>query len=648
MRHLLCAALVAAAPAVLQPQEGTVPVPGNVAVDGVPAIPQAIAGAVAKYANFRFANLIDWAPADRRMLVWAATDKGSTFQLIDGPGRAAAPLAPFPRGTRQVAAFNPVDPNTLVFVQDTSEGKELLQLVRYDIKTGEMKQITDGNSRNQWPVWSPDGKWLAYHSNRRSAADFDLHVVQPSDPATDRVVLQANGIWRVMAWSPDAKSLLVYEDSGSSQSRLWRVNAASGEKKLLTAENGARWNAPRFTPDGKSVYAVGGDKDADVPGLWRFNVLKGTWTRVSRPGAFVEDFDISSDGKLAAIAYQRDASSVLEVVELPSMKTRPVPSLPPGSILNVAWRPHSHEVGITFRSVAMFGDVFSLEVGAAAPTRWTQSSTGTFDAATLPAPEIIRWKSFDGQTISGILYRPAAKFQGPRPVIINIHGGPVNQERPRFLGRGYYFLNEDGVALIYPNVRGSSGFGKTFERLDDGLKREDAVKDIGALLDWIATQPSLDKDRVMLTGASYGGYLTLAAAEAYNDRIRCAFPAAAITNFVTFMENTAPIRLEDRRAEYGDERDPQMREFLTRISPITNVAKITKPIALAQAGHDTRVPVEQGEQMVKALRANNVPVWYALYKDEGHDGFPSTNAVNNFNQYVWVLFVEKYLLSPAP
>ena len=137
-------------------------------------------------------------------------------------------------------------------------------------------------------------------------------------------------------------------------------------------------------------------------------------------------------------------------------------------------------------------------------------------------------------------------------------------------------------------------------------------------------------------------------AEAYNNRIRCAFAGAAITNFITYMENTAPIRLEDRRAEYGDERDPQMREFLTHISPVTNVSTITKPIAIAQAGHDTRVPVEQGEQMVKALRANAVPVWYALYKDEGHDGFPSSTTINNFNQYIWILFVEKYLLSPAP
>ncbi|PYR55065.1 MAG: peptidase S9, prolyl oligopeptidase, partial [Acidobacteria bacterium] len=400
---------------------------------------------MAKYAGFRYANLIDWSPSARGMLIWTPTDKGLQFQFLDGPRHAGAPLAPFPTGTRQVALFNPVDPKTFVFVRDTSGGKELLQLVKYDLASGEMTQITDGTSRNQWPLWSPDGKWVAYHSNRRNAADFDLHIVQPGDPKSDRVVAEVSGIWHVMAWSPDAKSLLVYEDSGSSQSRLWRFDAKTGDRKLLTAQTGARWSTPRYTPDGKFIYAVGGGMDADVPGLWRFTVSAGAWKQVSTPGAYVEDFDLSSDGKLAAIVYQRDANSALQVVDLPSMRARRIPSLPPGQILSVSWRPHSHEVGITYRSVARFADVFSIEPGKDEATRWTESSTGTFDASVLPPPEIIRWKSFDGRTISGILYKPPARFQGPRPVIVNIHGGPVNQERPRFLGRSYYFLNEDGI-----------------------------------------------------------------------------------------------------------------------------------------------------------------------------------------------------------
>ena len=251
--------------------------------------------------------------------------------------------------------------------------------------------------------------------------------------------------------------------------------------------------------------------------------------------------------------------------------------------------------------------------------------------STLPEPEIVRWKSFDGTMISGVLYRPPAKFSGPRPVMINIHGGPNNtRERPRFQGRSAYFLNEMGIAIIYPNVRGSFGFGRAFEAMDDGAKREDAVKDIGALLDWIGSQPSLDSKRVMVTGASYGGYMTYAAAAMYPGRIRAAFAAAAISDFVTYLENTEPGRQEDRRAEYGDERDPKMRAFLAAASPVAHAAKIKAPLMIAHGRKDARVPIAQAEAMLAAAKANNVPTWFVVYEDAGHENFPTHGGQQRF------------------
>jgi dipeptidyl aminopeptidase/acylaminoacyl peptidase len=311
------------------------------------------------------------------------------------------------------------------------------------------------------------------------------------------------------------------------------------------------------------------------------------------------------------------------------------------------WRPDSTEVAFSLSSLRTFADVFSVNARTGAVERWTKSEFGAFDPDSLPEPEIVRWKSFDGLLISGILYRPPARFTGPRPVIISIHGGPggsASRERPRYQGRSAYFLNELGIALVYPNVRGSWGFGKAFGRLDDGMKREDSVKDIGALLDWIETQPTLDKNRVMVTGVSYGGYMTYAVAEMYSSRLRGAMAAAAISDFITYFQTTDPTRPEDRRAEYGDERIPEMRDFLVRISPVTNVPKLKVPLFIVHGAQDSRVPPGQAEEMAKLVRANNVPVWTTVYADEGHDVWAKA-ANNNFWFYTWITFVKQYLLN---
>ena len=266
---------------------------------------------------------------------------------------------------------------------------------------------------------------------------------------------------------------------------------------------------------------------------------------------------------------------------------------------------------------------------------------GGANQESLPDAEPIKWNSFDGLSISGILYRPPAHFTGPRPVIINIHGGPELRERPRALGRSNYFRNEMGITIIYPNVRGSAGFGRAFEERDDGRKRADVVKDIGALLDWIATQPTLDRNRVMLTGASYGGYLSLLAAIEYGDRIRCVFEGFGMSDLVTFLESTEESRRADRNTEYGDPADPEMRQFLTSISPLTHAARLKVPLFVAQGGRDTRVPIMQSEAMVQAVRQNNTPLWYVVYSDAGHLQF--TRATNDFNTYAWVMFVQTVL-----
>jgi dipeptidyl aminopeptidase/acylaminoacyl peptidase len=307
------------------------------------------------------------------------------------------------------------------------------------------------------------------------------------------------------------------------------------------------------------------------------------------------------------------------------------------------WHPNGREIGFSLSGARTFHDVYSVIVGSRKVERWTTSEVGGPNPDSLPDAEIIRWKSFDGLTVSGVLYQPPARFTGRHPVIINVHGGPDQRERPRPLGRSNYFRNEMGIAIIYPNIRGSIGFGRTFEQLDNGPLRENALKDIGALLDWIAQQPTLDKDRVMIVGASYGGYVALASAIEYGDRLRCVQAAFAISDYLSYLQTTDMSRQANRNAEYGNPDDPEVRQFLARISPLTNAGNLRIPLYLVHGGRDTRIPQSQSDMMAKAVKANGTPVWYVVYKDEGHLTLSPPN--NNFNQYTWTMFVQKYLLN---
>ena len=315
---------------------------------------------------------------------------------------------------------------------------------------------------------------------------------------------------------------------------------------------------------------------------------------------------------------------------------------PSGVISGVKWRQGAREIGFTVASARTGADAFTLNADDGRVARWTESELGGLVPSELSEGELVRWPSFDGREITGFLYRPPSKFTGPRPVVINIHGGPEAQYRPSYQGRWNYYLNELGVAIIYPNVRGSTGYGKTFVDLDNGIKRLDSVKDIGALLDWIARQPGLDASRVMVGGGSYGGYMTLAVAAMYNTRIRCAVDVVGISNFNTFLKNTESYRRDLRRVEYGDERDPAIAVFFEETAPLTNAHRITKPLFVIQGGNDPRVPRTESEQMVARIRQNRGPVWYLMATDEGH-GFVKKSNVD-FQFYATLMFARQYLV----
>jgi len=625
-------------------QEAEVLPGDNLVVQGIPRVPASLAQAVSRYTEFRRAAFLSWHPTKREMLIRTRFAETVQVHQVRLPGGARTQLTFFADPVRG-AAYPPKDARWFIFSKDTG-GDEFYQFYRYDLETGDVTLLTDGKSRNSAAVFSNSSDRLAYSSTRRNGKDTDLYVINPADPSTDRLLAQVEGSgWRALDWSPDDRALLVLEFISANESYLWVFDATTGQHTLLTPKGGAEpvsYGGGRFSRNGKGLY-VTTDRDAEFHRLAYLDLATKQHTYLTGNLAWgVEDFDLSRDGKWLAFATNDDGVSVLHVLETATGQERPVPKFPLGVIGGLQWHANSTDLGLTFESVRTPADVYSYNIIMGTVERWTSSETGGLNTANLPEPELVRWKSFDGRTISGFLYRPPARFSGKRPVALNIHGGPESQARPHFLARHTYWLNELGVALLYPNIRGSAGYGKTFLKLDNGRLREDAYKDVGALLDWIRTRPDLDAERVMVWGTSYGGHVTLVAGTLYNDRVRCLLDIVGISNLVTFLEGTESYRRDLRRAEYGDERDPETRAFLERIAPVHNADKLKKPLFVVQGRNDPRVPVSEAEQMVSTVRKNGTPVWYLLAKDEGH-GFSKKKNVD-YLFYASVLFIQECLL----
>src|SRR6267143_499719 len=600
-------------------QEPVITPADNLVVDGVPKIPSSVAETAGRYGSYRSASLADWHPTRREMLI--ATRFGDTPQLhfVNMPGGARQQMTFYPDAVTN-GRFHPNGGDYIVFSKDIGGG-EWYQLYRYDMKTGDVTLLTDGKARNLPGPWSSSGDQIAYMSTRRTGKDTDLWVMNPGDSKTDHLLTQlAGGGWQPQDWSPDDSKILLKEEISLNEDYLWLLDTKTGEKtKLeaggLTGVGKVAIGDARFAKDGKGIY-LASDAGSEFLHIAYLDLAgkeaKGITTGPDAKWD-IERLDLSRDGKMLAYVKNEAGTSVLQVLSLTGKGQLVVPKLPPGVVGSLRWHANGHELGFSLNNARRPGDVYSLDVTTGKVDRWTTSETVVKTDA-FPAAELVRWKSFDGQMISGFWYQPPAKFTGKRPVLVVIHGGPEGQSQPTFLGRANYLLNELGIALIYPNVRGSTGYGKTFSLMDNGLKREDTYKDINALFDWIATQPRLDSDRIAVTGGSYGGHMTLAVSTFYSDRIRCSVDIVGMSNLVTFLEHTEAYRRDLRRVEYGDERDPRMREYLEKIAPMNNIEKIRKPMLVIAGKNDPRVPVSESQQIADALKKQGTPVWLLIAK----------------------------------
>jgi dipeptidyl aminopeptidase/acylaminoacyl peptidase len=640
---VLCASLFAAKMHVVA-QEALITPPQSLVVDGVPKISVTLAETAGRYTAYRSASLTDWHPTNREMLISTRFGDTAQLHLVKVPGGTRQQLTFFPDAVNG-GKFHPKGGDYIVFTKDIGGG-EWYQLYRYDVATGNVTLLTDGKSRNLLGPWSSGGHQIAYMSTRRTGRDTDLWVLNPADPKSDRLLVQlTGGGWQPLDWSPDDRRILLGEEISINESYLWLVNTATGEKTALTPRDTnekVSYGDAAFSKDAKGVY-VTTDKDSEFHRLTYidFATKQPKYLTTKIPWD-VNAFDLTQDGRRIAFETNEEGLGILHVLDTATDKELPLPKLPVGVMNGLRWHKNSHDLGFALNNARGPGDAYSLDVNTGKLERWTSSESAVKTEA-LPAAELVRWKSFDGKMISGFLYKPpAGKFAGKRPVMVVIHGGPEGQSQPNFLGRSNYFISEMGIALIYPNVRGSTGYGKSFSLLDNGFKREDTYKDINALFDWIATQPNLDAERVAVTGGSYGGHMTLAVSTFYSDRIRCSIDVVGMSNLVTFLEHTEAYRRDLRRVEYGDERDPKMREFMEQIAPMNNLPKIKKPMFVIAGKNDPRVPVTESEQIVAALKKQGTPVWYLMAKDEGHGFRKKPN--QDFQFYASVEFLQEYLL----
>ena len=625
---------------------------GQLLMEDIPAIPASLPQTLSRYQSVRSARFAGWTKDSESIFIKTRIGPVSQLYRVNKPAGAHHQLT---FGEEPIGEVLRRPNSKLVALTRDKGGDEFDQVFLLNPEDGLMHLLSDGFALNNRLAWDRQGQRLAYRSTRRNGRSSDIWIQNAdfSDPATILLETDDGTLWKPIDFSRDGKKLLIQQFVSIADSRIYVKELPDGQLRLLAgdAENPSSNIATGFDQHDNNVLFVTNQHNGaaelakvslDETPVMTFSPNVTNWD--------ITRFVLSPDRKRGAFVSNEGGISRLYLFDPANLRYKRVDKIPLGLISGLIFSPDSKKLGMTLNSARTPSDAFVLSLGrkplsGRKLTRWTFSEVGGLDTDKFSKPIPIQFPSpVEGQdkpmSIPAFVYLPPGK--GPFPVIIHVHGGPENQFRPRFNSDFQMWIDQLGVAVIAPNIRGSLGYGSHYITLDDGYKRETAVRDIGALLDWIATQTRLDQDRVAVIGASYGGYIALASAVHYSDRLRAAVDRVGISNFVTFLENTQDYRRELRRIEYGDERDPEMRAFLEQISPLNNVDKIEIPLFVQQGQNDPIVPMSESEQMVKALREQGQTVWYMKALNEGH-GFDKKENRDLYQQATF-LFLQKYLL----
>ena len=625
---------------------------GQLILQDIPEIPEELAQSLARYHDTRFTGFLGWTQDSKNIYVKTRFNGVNQIHRVKRTGGARSQVTFGSEPVREVV--RQPGGNLLVFTKDQG-GSGFDQIFLLDLDNGEVTRLTDGQSLNNRMIWNAQGTQLAYRSTRRNGRSNDIWLMDVDTPGEPRLVLEApdGALWKPVDWSDNGKLLLVQYYAGITDSRIYILNIDKGELRLLVGdlETPTSNVASGFDYSESSVLFVSNQRGnaaeigrAPISGEGPMEFVEEdiTWD--------VSEFELSSDGRRGAFVTNEEGVSKLYLFDPEKMRYMRVRRTPIGVINSLRFSPDGRRLGMTLNTARTPSDAFVLRLGRSPLSskkliRWTYGEVGGMNADQFVQPELIHYPApliIDERYIGvpAFVYQPDGR--GPFPVVIYIHGGPEGQFRPSFNSTIQLWVEKLGVAVIAPNVRGSLGYGEPYLVMDDGILRENAVQDIGALLDWIAEQDEFDQSRVAVYGASYGGYMSLATAVHFSDRIRAAVVRAGISNFVTYLENTQEYRKDLRRVEYGDERDPEMRAFLEKVSPLNNVDKIRTPLLIAQGQNDPVVPVSESEQMVSALRERGLPVWYLNAINEGHVFEKKEN--RDIFQQVTFMFLQQFLL----
>ncbi len=608
---------------------------GNLVMENIPEIPGEVRERLRQYQNVRSAGFADFAPDGG---IYISTRFGETAQVH----HVADPM-----GMRRQITFydervggttaRPDGSDYIMFTRDVG-GDEYFQGFLFDTRSAEAVRFTEEGTRNQGLTFSRDGAQVAWASAGWDDADYTLHAADPSDPASARVILEGDGAMSPVDWSPDGETVLIGRYVSINRTDLFLLDLDSGELSQVNPDEEVAYGGATFSADGSSLIVVT-DEGSEFRRIMEIDLESGDKRVIAEHDWDVQSMDLSPDGSTIAYAINAGGVSELHIVDAATGEARTAPDLPIGIVGGITFSPDGSRIGFTQTSASSPGDAWTYDLNSGDLVRWTESEVGGLDTSRFNDPELISYESFDGLDVPAFVYRPEG--EGPHPVIVSIHGGPESQARPGFSSAFQYWINELGLAVVVPNVRGSSGYGNEYVNLDNALKREDSVRDIGALLDWIGTQDDLDSDRVVVYGGSYGGYMVLASLVHYSDRLAGGVNIVGISNFVTFLENTAGYRQDLRRAEYGDERDPEMRAFLEEIAPANQADCITAPLFIIQGDNDPRVPTSEAEQILQAVREAGADPWYLLALDEGHGFARQSN--QDFQREAETMFLRDIL-----
>ena len=621
--------------------------PAAITTTGVPLIPAELAERLAQYQNVREATFQGWMPDGAGMLVRTRFGNAPQLHRVYEPGGRREQVTFFDEPT----TGRPIpDAKGQLLATLSQGGNENFQIYHLDLEAFRNELLTDGKSRNELGPVSDDGHRTIVASNRRKPSDMDLYAVDPRRPEWE-LLIKSSARWIPHDWSPDGQRFLVSRYVSINESYAFVFDMPTKKLEALPVPAARTRSAFKplheaigemaFAPDGRTYYLT---TDAQS------EFLRLTRASIDKPAHYeyltdnlkwdVDDIEVDNTSGHVAFTINEDGASKLFLLE--GEKRREIP-LPLGILSGLEFSPDGTQLGFTLSPPNGPAEAYSVPVAGGEPARWTSSEVGGLDPVSFVVPERIKYPSFDGREISAWIYRPKNVTGSDRktPVLIQIHGGPESQYRPRFSPTTQFYVS-DGIAVIHPNVRGSAGYGKTYLRLDNGELREDSVKDIGALLDWIAKQPELDQSRVAVAGGSYGGYMVLASLVHYGDRLKAGVDYVGIANFVTFLERTSPYRQDLRRAEYGDERDPQMRAVFERINPTANAKKIVSSLMVAHGRNDPRVPFSEAEQIVDIVRGSGREVWTVYADNEGHGFAKKDNS--DYVRAAEALFLRRFLL----